>query len=155
MDGQSTFSFNGLVRFQMIYLSSHEHYHDVIVANYTKKRYVYTARNCVLSHKSRIALLPQYSCMILSDVYGPFVDHIWRATRSPFYSGWPCWEQLPTGQWQRSYRSNHNPLPISLLIKGLDRTLNKRLSFPHPQLFLSVELRNGLPHAKFCQSYPD
>lgn len=45
---------------------------------------------------------------------GPFVDYIWRATRRPFYSGWPCWEQLPTGQWQRSYRSNHHsPCPLS------------------------------------------
>lgn len=88
---------------------------------------------------------------------GPFVDHIWRATRRPFYPGWPCWEQLPTGQWQRSYRSNHNHLPISLLIKGLDRTLKKRgYPPPHPQLFLSVDLRNWLPlHAEFCQSYPD
>lgn len=32
----------------------------------------------------------------------------------------------------------------------------KRLPSPHPQLFLSVDLRNGLPlHAEFCQSYPD
>lgn len=37
MDVQSTFSSNGLVWFQMIYLSGHKHYQDVIMANYTKK----------------------------------------------------------------------------------------------------------------------